>query len=149
MISLLYISNTFLNILAVPSNAVFCITTTLFVIRIFSTRPSDSFLTHRKGPITTGRASTILSFHNLPISPCRSWYLSILSLSFSSTLTSAGTAISMIIPFRSFFYQLKLCLIFLPLSRCRTEHQYSTTLFFLHFLHCSFWDVLIPFFRVF
>ena len=30
--------------------------------------------------------------------------------------------------------QLKLCLVFLPPSRCHTEHRYSTTLSLLHFL---------------
>lgn len=52
--------------------------------------------------ITTGTTSTILSFHNLPISLFKSWYFPLFSLSFSPTLTPAGTAISMIILFRSF-----------------------------------------------
>ena len=38
----------------------------------------------------------------LPFSVSKSWYFSIFSLSFPATLTSTGTAILMIIPFRSF-----------------------------------------------
>ena len=99
--SLLYIYNTFLNILAVPNNAVFCITPTLLVIPIFSIYLSNSFVTLPRAPITTGTTSTILSFHNLPISLFKSRNFSIFSLSFSPTLTSTGAAISMIIHFHS------------------------------------------------
>ena len=82
--SLLYISNTFFNILAVLNNAVFCITPTFFVIRSFSIHPSNSL---PRAPITTGMTC-----------------------------------------------QLKLCLVFLPLSRCHTERWYPTTLSLFHFL---------------
>ena len=93
---LFYISNTFFKILVVPSKAVFCITPTLFVIPSFPIHPSNSFVALPRAPITIGETSTILSFHNLPSS------LFIFLLSFSSTLKSASTAISMIIPLRSF-----------------------------------------------
>ena len=99
--SLLYIYNTFLNILAVPNNAVFCITPTLLVIPSFSIYLSNSFVTLPRAPITTGTTSTILSFHNLPIFLFRSRNFSIFSLSFFPSLTSAGAAISMIIHFHS------------------------------------------------
>ena len=101
-LSLLHISNTFLNILAVPNKAVFCITPTLSGIPNFSIHLSNPLVTLPRAPITTGTTSTILSFHNLPISLFKSWYFSTFSLSFSPTLTSAGTAMLMIIPFHSF-----------------------------------------------
>ena len=92
-LSLLHISNTFLNILAVHNKAVFCTTPTLNVVPSFSIHLSNSLLTLPRAPITTGTTSTFLRFHNLPISLFKSWYFSTLSLSFSSTLTSAGTAL--------------------------------------------------------
>ena len=71
----LYISNTF------------CITPTLHVM--------PSFPIHQS-------VSTFLNFHNLLIYLFKSWYFSAFSFSFSSTLISAGTAISIINPFCSF-----------------------------------------------
>ena len=83
----------FLNILAIPNNAVFCIVPTLFVIRSFSVYPPNSFVTLPRTPITAGTASTIFSLHNLPISLFKSSYFSTFSLSFTPTFTSAGIAI--------------------------------------------------------
>ena len=100
--SRLYISNTYLSILAVPNKAVFCITPTLHVMPSFPIHLSNSAETLPRAPITTGTISTFLNFHNLLISFFKSWYFSTFSFSFSSTLTSAGTAISIIIPFCSF-----------------------------------------------
>ena len=94
--SRLYISNTFLSILAVPNKAVFCITPTLHVIPSFPIHLSNSAETLPRAPITTGTISTFL---NLLFN---SWYFSTFSFSFSSTLTSPGTAISIIIPLCSF-----------------------------------------------
>ena len=81
--SRLYISNTFLSILAVPNKAVFCITPTLHVISSFPIHLSNSVET--RAPITTATISTFLNFHNLIISLFKSWYFS--TFSFSSTLT--------------------------------------------------------------
>ena len=94
----------FSQYLAVPNNAVFCITPALFVIRSFSIHPSNSFVSLPNTPIITSTTSTIFSLHNLSfsLSLFRSWYFSSFSVSFSPTLTSAGTAISMIIPFPYF-----------------------------------------------
>ena len=100
--SRLYISNTFLSILAVPYKAVFCITPTFHVIPSFPIHLSNSTETLPRAPITKGTISTFLNFRNLLISLFNSWYFSTFSFSFSSTLTSAGTAISIIIPFCSF-----------------------------------------------
>ena len=58
------------------------------------------------------------------ISLFKSWCFFTFSLSFSPTFTSAGTGISMIIPF---FCKLKLCLVFLALSRCYNERWYPAT----------------------
>ena len=44
-------------------------------------------------------------------------------------------------------YQLLLCLVFLLLSRCYTEHSHPTTLHFFIF-YCSFWEMFIPLFHV-
>ena len=55
---------------------------------------------HFQGPLSL--QGQFLNFHNLLISFFESWYVSTFSFSFSSTLTSAGTAISIIIPFCSF-----------------------------------------------
>ena len=96
-----------------PSNIVF--------ISGFSIHPSNSFVKLLRAPIFTGTDSTILSFHNLAISVFKSWYFSTFSLSFSPTLTSAGTTTSMVISF-ALSCQLKLCLVFSPLSCCHTEH---------------------------
>ena len=100
--SRLYISNTFLSILAVPNKAVFCITPTLHVVPSFPIDLLNSAEILPRAPITTGTISTFLNFHNLVTSLFKSWYFSTFSFSFSSTLTSAGTAISIIIPFCSF-----------------------------------------------
>ena len=100
--SRLYISNTFLSILAVPNKSVFCITSTLHVIPSFPIHLSNSAKTLPRAHITTWTISTFLNFHNLLISYFKSWYFSTFSFSFSLTLTSAGTAISIIIPFCSF-----------------------------------------------
>ena len=54
-----------------------------------------------RAPITTGTVSRFLNFHNLLISFLKSWYFSTF-FSFSSTLISAGTAVSIIISFCSF-----------------------------------------------
>ena len=96
----LYISNTFLSILAVPNKAVFCITPKLHVIPSFPIHLSNSAETLPRVPITTETISTFLNFHNLLIFLFKSWYFS--TFSFPSTLTSAGTAIPIIIPFCSF-----------------------------------------------
>ena len=98
----LYISNTFLSIFAVPNKAIFCITPTLHVMPSFLVHLSNSAETLPRAPITTGTISTFFNFHNLLISFFKSWYFSTFSFSFSSTLTSAGIAISIIIPFCSF-----------------------------------------------
>ena len=96
----LYISNTFLSILAVPNKAVFCTTPTLHVIPSFPIHLSNSAETLPRASITAGTISTFLNFHNLLISLFKSWYF--YTFSFSSTLTLAGTTISIIIPFCSF-----------------------------------------------
>ena len=82
--------------------ALFCITPTLHVMSSFPIHLSNSAETLPRTPITTGTISTFLNFHHLLISFFKSWYFSNFSVSFSSTLTSAGTAISVIIPFCSF-----------------------------------------------
>ena len=145
--SLLYISNTFLNIIAVPNNAVFCIIPTLFVIRSFSIHPSNSFVTLPRAPITTGMTSIILSLHNLPISPFKSWYFSTFSLSFSPTLTSAGTALLMIIPFY-FFLSSKIMSGLLASITLLHRTLMSQHHFYFFIFYCFFWDVFIPFYRV-
>ena len=100
--SRLYISSTFLSILAVPNKVVFCITPTLHVMPSFPIHLSNSAEILPRAPITTGTISAFLNFHNLLISFFKSWYFSTFSFSFFSTLTSAGTAISIIISFCSF-----------------------------------------------
>ena len=100
--SCLYISNAFLSILAVLNMALFCITPTLHVMSSFPIHLSNSAETLPRTPITTETISTFLSFHHLLIFFYKSWYFSTFSVSFCSTLTSAGTAISVIITFCSF-----------------------------------------------
>ena len=100
--SRLHISNTFLSILAIPNKAVFCITPTLHVLPSFPIHLSNFAETLPRAPFTTGTISTFLNFYNLLISFFKSWYFSTFSFSLSSSLTSAGTAISIIIPFCSF-----------------------------------------------
>ena len=90
------------NILTVPKNAVFSITPKLFPICSFSIHLSNSFVTIPRAPITTRTTSTIFSLYNIPISFLQSWYFSTFSFSFSPSLTLAGTAVLMIILFRSF-----------------------------------------------
>ena len=102
LLALLNISNTFLNTLVPPNNAVFFINPTMYVVPSFSFHLSNSFMTLPRAPITTGTTSTVLSFDKLSNSLFKSWYFSTFSLSFSSTLTSVNTAILMIIYFRSF-----------------------------------------------
>ena len=99
-LSLLHISSTFLNILAV---VLFALLQHWVVFLAFqSTHQILWWHFQRLLAITTGTTSTILSFHNLPISLFKSSYFPLFSLSFSPTVTPAGTAMSMIILFRSF-----------------------------------------------
>ena len=100
--SRLYISNNFLSILAVPNKALFCITPTLYVMPSFPIHLSNPAETLPSAPITAGTISTFLNFQNLLISFFKSWYFSTFSFCFSFTITSVGTAISIIIPFCSF-----------------------------------------------
>ena len=102
------------------SKAVFCITTILYVIPSLSIHISKSFVTLPRAPITTGTTFTVLSLHNLPISLFKSWDFSTFSFSLFPTLMSA-TAISTIIPFRSFL-SVTIMFVFLPLSLSHTEH---------------------------
>ena len=97
--SRLFISNTFLNILAIPNKALFCIIPTLHVMPSFPIHLSNSPETLPRVLITTGTISTFLNFHNLLISFFKSCYFSTFSLSFPSTLRSVGTEMSIIIPF--------------------------------------------------
>ena len=103
-LSLLHISSTFLNILAFLSKAVFFALLQHWVVFLAFQSTHQILWWHfqRLLAITTGTTSTILSFHNHPISLFKSWYFPLFSLSFSPTLTPAGTAMSMIILFRSF-----------------------------------------------
>ena len=103
------------------NKAVFCITTILYVIYSLSIHISKSFVTLSRAPITTGTTSTVLSLHNLPISIFKSWDFSTFSFSLSPALMSAATAISTIIPFRSFL-SVTIMFVFLPLSLSHTEH---------------------------
>ena len=81
------------NILAVP---------TLFPICSFSIHPSVSFTTVPRAPITTRTTSTIFVPYNVPMSLFQSSYFSTFFFSLYPTLTLVDTAVSMIIPFRSF-----------------------------------------------
>ena len=100
--SRLYISNTFLSILAVPNKAIFCITPILHVMPSLSIHLSNSAETLPRASITTGVISTFLNLRNLLISFLKSWYIFTFSFSCSSTLTTTGTAILITIPFCSF-----------------------------------------------
>ena len=71
------------------------------VVSVAFNPPIKFFSDTSKAPITTGTTSTI-SFHNPPISLFKSWFVFHFSLSFSPTLTSAGKAMSMIVPFSPF-----------------------------------------------
>ena len=123
--SLLYISSTFLNIFAVPNNAVFCITPTSFVIDSFSIDPSRAY-------ITTSSTSTIFSFHNLQSFSWRPGVFYFLSFIFLYFYISCYSNISYY-PLHSFL-PIKVISDLLPLSLCHAEHRYPTTLSLLHFL---------------
>ena len=90
------------NILAVPKNTIFYITPTLFPICSFSIHPSVSFTTVPRAPITTCTTCTIFIPYNIPMSLFQSSYFSTFFFSLCPTLTLVDTAVSMIIPFRSF-----------------------------------------------
>ena len=70
--SRLYLSNTFLNILAVPNKALLCMTPTLHVMPSFPIHLSNSAETLPRTPITTATISAFLNFHNLLISSFKS-----------------------------------------------------------------------------
>ena len=74
----------------------------LHVMHSFPIHISNSAKTPPRTHITTVRISTFLNFHNLLISFFKTWYISTLSFCVSSILTSAGTVISIIIPYCSF-----------------------------------------------
>ena len=65
---LYYHSSTFLNILAVPNNVVFCAAHKSILISILSTYFSKFFETLPRGPKTTGITSNLLRFQSLWIS---------------------------------------------------------------------------------
>ena len=141
--SRLYISNIFLSILAVPNKALFCVTPAKHVMPSFPIHLSNSAETLPRVPITAGTISTFLNFHNPLISFFDSWYFSTFSFSFFSTLTLAGTAVSIIIPFFSFFS------ITIRSGRLVLLSSYSPECFDLLILCHSFWNMLIPLFTVF
>ena len=94
---LLQLSNSFLRILAVPNNAVFCNNSVLIVTARFSSHASNLLLTTLSALTTTGTTSRCLIPHSLPISLLRSCYLLIFSPSFSYALWSQGENISTMI----------------------------------------------------
>ena len=98
--SLLYICSTFLSILAVPNKALFCITPTLHVAHSFPIDLSRCPETPPRASINIGTISAFLNVHNLLISYSNPGTFPLFS--FSSTLASAGTEISIIISFCSF-----------------------------------------------
>ena len=65
-LSLYYISNNFLSVLAFPNNVAFCITPTFYVISSFSIHLSNSFVKLPRAPITVDTTFNIFSFQNLP-----------------------------------------------------------------------------------
>ena len=100
-----------LNIRAVPSSAVFCSNCfSVFLFSVLITTPSSSmhffsFLdVLSRAPTTTGMSLMLLMFHTLLISLFSSWYLSIFSFSFSLTLMSTGTAISIMAQLHSLLF---------------------------------------------
>ena len=95
-LQLLQVSNTFLNILAVPNNAVFWTCPVLKSIPIFSIHLSNSFDTAPNAPITTGMTVTFFMPHIVATSLFKSPYFSIYSCSFVLTRESYGTSTSMI-----------------------------------------------------
>ena len=95
---------------------------------IFSIHLLNSFVTLPTAPITTGT-----SFHNLPISLFESWYFPLSPFLFPLLLHQVVQQYWWLSLF-ALSYQLQLCLVFLPLSCCHTEHWYPTTLSLLRFL---------------
>ena len=129
---LLCLSNTFLRILAVPNNAVFCSNPALMVIPSLSSHVSNLLLTAPRAPTTTGTTSCCLIPHSFPFSLFKSWYFSIFSPSFSYTLWSDGRAISTIIT-------LLLSLSTTTMSGLQASITWSHWMFMSHnILHLSF-----------
>ena len=95
----LKISSTFLRILAEWNNTVLCI---LVVIPISFSRSGNLFGVVPSAPTITG-ITFIFLFHSFFSSLAKSWYCSIFSISFSSTLLSYGTAKSIIWHLLPFF----------------------------------------------
>lgn len=99
LILLLHLSKTFLKILDVRNNAVFCRNPDLMVIPSLSSHVSNLLHTAPSAPTTTGTTSCCLIPHSFQISLFKSWFLSIFSASFSYTLWSHHTIWLLIIPF--------------------------------------------------
>ena len=76
-LQLLQVSNTFLTILAVPNNAVFCTCPVLKLIPIFSIHLSNSFDAAPSVPITTGTTVTFFMPHMDATSLFKSPYFSL------------------------------------------------------------------------
>ena len=95
---------TFLIIWAVPRSAVF------WMVAVVILQFSCSMLSFRfvviapNDPTTIGITLMLVSFHTFLNSILRSWYASIFSCSFLLTLTSPGTAMSIISALFSFLY---------------------------------------------
>ena len=106
---------------------------------------SNSTETFPRAPITTRTISTFLSFHKLLIFFFKCWYFSTFSFSFSSTFTSAGTIISVIILFCSFLsitiYWVRSSLLY----RVATLNIYVAQCLDLFILFCSFQSMLVHF----
>ena len=94
-------SKTFLNIRAVPSNAVFCSNAVLLTTPSSSMHFFSFFDVLLSAPTTTGVTLMLLMFHILLISFFSS---SVFSFSFSLTLTSPDIAISIMAQLISFLF---------------------------------------------
>ena len=96
--------STFLRICAVPFNAMFWISSTIFLC-INSISLLKLSLILPTSPTTT--ATTFAwTFHILEISICRSLYFNLFSFSFFNTFTSSGTSTSTIKQFCSLFFRI-------------------------------------------
>ena len=103
--SLLITSNTFLNILAVPNNAAYCITPTLYIIPNVTIHLLNSFVTFPRAPSLQIRlplfwVSTIFESFSLQVLVVFHFFPFLFP-----TSISAGTAILMMIPFCSSSYK--------------------------------------------
>ena len=140
----LYTLATFLSILAVPNNAIFCTCSILISSFSFLTWFSNSTDIAPNAPITTGISNNFFIPHIRIISSLNSCYFSIFSCSLLLTLESPGIATSIIFtsfPFLINYHNVRSsCFYYVVTLAVKIPQDFVYTI-----LYYPFWLMFVPF----